>query len=209
DGLLRTIALKEEHIETLLNILKTYKRRKLVGVAKGSKVLNLISSALFIEKKIPYNKTGFIEIPWKIEQLAYKWTGKGSEKVSNNTEKFLHYAFGKLYVAKLSNKSNLLVTLEIPYDFRNNEEIYSRNEIHEIIGHLVKDSHGSYPILGYPQTIIRAHEKAVRTGFTASIWREKIIDRILNEIGEKQLKQLITEANFVREYVKKGILGGF
>ena len=198
DGLLRTIALKQEHIETLISILKDNKKRKLVGVAKGSRVLNLISSALFIEKKIPYNKTGFIEIPWKIEKLAYKWTGQ-----------FIHYAFGKLYIAKLSNRSNLLVTLEIPYDFRNDVEIYSRNEIHEIIGHLVKDSHGSYPILGYPQTIMRAHEKAVRTGFTASIWREKIIDRILNEIGEKQLKQLITEANFVREYVKKGVLGGF
>jgi len=198
DGLLRTIALKQEHIERLISILKNYKKRKLVGVAKGSRVLNLISSALFIEKKIPYNKTGFIEIPWKIEKLAYKWTGQ-----------FIRYAFGKLYIAKLSNRSNLLVTLEIPYDFRNDVEIYSRNEIHEIIGHLVKDSRGSYPILGYPQTIIRAHEKAVRTGFTASIWREKIIDRILDEIGEKTLKQLITEANFVREYVKKGILGGF
>jgi len=209
DGLLRTIALKEEHIEKLISILKNYKKRKLVGVAKGSRVLNLISSALFIEKKIPYDKTGFIEIPWKIEQLAYKWTGKGTERVSDDTEKFLHYAFGKLFVAKLSNRSNLLVTLEIPHDFRNNEEIYSRNEIHEIIGHLIKDSRGSYPILGYPQTIMRAHEKAVRTGFTASIWRDKIIDRILNEIGEENLKPLIIEANFVREYVKKGILGGF
>ena len=51
DGLLRTVALKEQHIDKLISILKLYQKRKLVGVAKSSKILNLISSALFIEKK--------------------------------------------------------------------------------------------------------------------------------------------------------------
>ncbi len=209
DGLLRTIALKEEHIDKLIAILKLYKKRKLVGVAKSSKVLNLISSALFIEKKIPLNKTGFIEIPWNIERIVYKWTGKGTERASELRSDFLHYAFGKLYVAKLSKMSNLLVTIEVPYDFKNNSEIYTKHEVHEIIGHLIKDSTASYPVLGYPQTIMRAHEKAVRTGFTASIWRQKIIDRILNEIGDKNLNRLMKESNYLREYVNKGILGGF
>ena len=209
DGLLRTVALKEQHIDKLISILKLYQKRKLVGVAKSSKILNLISSALFIEKKIPYNKTGFIEIPWNLERIVYKWTGKGSERANQLSGEFLHYAFGKLYVAKLSKMSNLLVTLEIPYDFKNQNEIYSKQEIYEIFGHLIKDSMTSYPVLGYPQTIMRAHEKAVRTGFTASIWRQKIIDKILEEIGDKNLNRIIRESNFLREYVKKGILGGF
>jgi len=102
-----------------------------------------------------------------------------------------------------------LVTLEIPHDYKNNEKVYSIREINELIGHLIKDSLGSYPILGYPQTIMRAHEKAVRTCFTASVWRDKIIERILEDIGEKKIQKLIIESNFLREYVKKGILGGF
>lgn len=207
DGLLRTIAIKPEYIKKLISIMKEYRKRKLVGVAKSSRVLNLIASALYIEKKIPYDYTGYIEIPWEIEKMAYKWTGRGLREDVKSTHLF--HAFGKLYIAKLSRANNLLVTLEIPYDYENNEEIYTRKEINEIIGHLIKDSMGSYPILGYPQTIMRAHEKAVRCGFTASIWRDKIIDRILDEIGNVDIKRLIIEGNFLREYVKKGILGGF
>lgn len=198
DGLLRTKVLKRAHIEKLVSILKEYKKRKLIGVAKSSRVLNLIASALFIENKIPDNKTGYIEIPWEIERLAYK----------HLTKDRLYQAFGKLYVARLSKLSNLLVTIEIPYDFNNDTEIYSRREINEIFGHLIKDSMGSYPVLGYPQTIMRAHEKAVRTGFTASIWREKIIQKIIENIDCQNLKRLIYEGNFLRDYVKKGILGG-
>jgi hypothetical protein len=207
DGLLRTILIKPKYINKLLSILKDYKKQRLIGVAKSSRVLNLISSALFIEKKIPHGYTGYIEIPWEIEKLAYKWKGRGIQDDKKST--YLFHSFGKLYVAKLSKNSNLLVTVEIPYDFDNNEEIYSKMEINEIMGHLVKDSQGSYPILGYPQTIMRAHEKAVRCGFTASIWRDKIIDKLLDEIGDERIRKLIIESNFLREYVNKGLLGGF
>lgn len=84
-----------------------------------------------------------------------------------------------------------------------------KKQIYEIIGHLIKDSAGSYPILGYPQTIMRAHEKAVRFGFTASIWRDKIIQYLLDNIGDQNIKRLIVENNYLRDYVNKGILGGF
>ncbi|TFF87943.1 MAG: hypothetical protein EU549_03895 [Promethearchaeota archaeon] len=113
-----------------------------------------------------------------------------------------------MYIAKLSTQNNLLVTIEIPYDFQNDKPIYSKQDIYEIMGHLIKDSMGSYPILGYPQTIMRAHEKAVRTGFSASIWRDKIIDYLLEEIGDEEIRNLINESHFLREYVKKGMLGG-
>ncbi|MBD3212226.1 MAG: hypothetical protein GF311_06420 [Candidatus Lokiarchaeota archaeon] len=199
DGLLRTKAINYEHIPKMISVLKQFKKRKLIGVAKNSQVLNLLSTALHVEGIIPSDYTGFVEIPWELEALAYK---------QSKAKTHLYYAFGKLYIAKLSKKSNLLVTVEIPYDFKNNEEIYTKNEIYEIIGHLIRDSRGSYPILGYPQTIMRAHERAVRTGFSASIWRDKIIDRILEEIDDDQIKNLIHESHFLREYVKKGMLGG-
>ncbi|MFX1487982.1 MAG: DNA double-strand break repair nuclease NurA [Promethearchaeota archaeon] len=207
DGLLRTIEIRPEIIQKMLAVIRNHKKRKLIGVAKSSRVLNLIASALFIEKKIPHGYTGYIEVPWEIERMAYKWKGRGIQEDRKSTHLF--HAFGKLYIAKLSKISDLLVTLEIPYDFENDKEIYSTREVNEVIGHLIKDSAGSYPILGYPQTIMRAHEKAVRTGFTASIWRDKIIERILNELGDNNIKHLIHESNFLREYVKKGILGGF
>ena len=142
----------------------------------------------------------------EIEHIAYKWTGRG--RIKENEIKPLVYAFGKLYIAKLSKKSNLLITVEIPYDYYNNEEIYTKMEINEIFGHLIKDSLVSYPILGYPQTIVRAHEKAAMCGFTASIWKDKIIECFLEEIDDKNIKKLIKDSNFLREYINKGILGG-
>ena len=199
DGLLRTRALKYHLIPLLLDPLKSNKKRILIGVAKQSKVLNLISTALSIEKLIPEHKTGYIEIPWELEQIAYRRSKK---------ERSLSQSFGKIYVAKLSPNTNLLVTIEIPYDFENDKEIYTKNEIYNIIGHLIKDSKGSYPILGYPQTIMRAHEKAVRSGITASIWREKIIETLLKKIGNKKIRKLMRDSKIMREYVKKDYLGG-
>ena len=206
DGLLRSKAIKHELIQNLLDTLKDNPRRKLVGVAKRSKVLNLISSALYIEHVFPPDFTGYIEVPLAVERMAYRWTGRG--RVSETNQGPLAFAFGKLYIAKLSSKSNLLLTLEIPYDYQNDENIYNRQEMNEIIGHLIKDSMMSYPILGYPQTIMRAHEKAVRCGFTASVWKEKIINYILNTIGDDNLSRLIRDQVFLHEYVNKGILGG-
>lgn len=199
DGLLRTVAIKHQHIPNLISFLKNNPKRKLIGVAKSSQVINLISTALYVENKIPKNYTGFIEIPWEIERLAYKRSIR---------ETSLYYSFGKLYIAKLCKRGNLLVTIEVPYDFEKDEPVYSKREIYEIVGHLIKDSTGSYPILGYPQTIMRAHEKAVRTGFSASIWRDKIINTLLKKLGDGEIKNLIQESHFLREYVQKDFLGG-
>ncbi|MHA1222449.1 MAG: hypothetical protein ACTSP3_04165 [Candidatus Heimdallarchaeaceae archaeon] len=156
DGLLRTKSIKLNYVHDLLEIVKKNKPKKIVGVAKSTKVLDMISTMLYLEKKIPNDQTGYIEISNEIELKAYRWTGKGKINEKKQDE-YLHWAFGKLFVAKLSKQSNLLVTLEIPYDYVNNQEIYNQDEISQIIGHLIKDSEASYPILGYPQTIMKAH----------------------------------------------------
>lgn len=204
DGLLRTKALKAEYFSKLINIISTNKNIKLVGVSKGSKLLSMISSALHLEKVFPSDKTGYVEIPLDLELMAYTWSGHGLLKFRNEP---LDYAFGKLYVAKLSPKSDLLVTIEIPYNLSDDKSIYSSGEINEIFGHLVKDSMYSYPNLGYSQTIMRAHEKAVKIGFTASIIRDKIMDRCLERL-DPELRNTIREYNLLKETVNKGTLGG-
>ena len=207
DGLLRTKALTSDTIKNLIPYLseKAKERKYLVGVAKSSRVLNLIESAIFVENVFPEDQTGYIEVPLEIELMAYKWTGRG--KITSSSQP-LEYAFGKLYVGKLSKKSNLLVTVEIPYDYNSRKSIYSADEIYQIFGHLIYDSESSYPIIGYPQTIMRAHEKAVRIGFSASLIRDLIIDRIFEHIKNEDLKQSLKTSEMLREYVNKGNLGG-
>ncbi len=204
DGLLRTKALKAELFPNLIKLLEENKGIKLVGLSKRSKLLSMISSALHLENIIPPDKTGYVEIPLDLELIAYRWSGHG--KIKNKQEP-LDYALGKLYVAKLSPKSNLLVTTEIPYNLHENKAIYNKREVDEIFGHLIKDSMYSYPNLGYSQTIMRAHEKAVKIGFTASIIRDKIMDKCLEDLPD-DIKKAIRDYNLLKENVNKGTLGG-
>jgi len=204
DGLLRTKSIKAELITKLRSILREHQEVKLVGVAKQSKLLSLISAALYIENIFPSDLTGYVKVPFEIEQMAYTWTGHGKIKA----ETHLDYAFGRLYIGKLSYRSNLLVTIEVPYDFINDRPIYSEKDISELFGHLIKDSMYSYPNLGYPQTIMRAHEKAANLGFTASILRDDIMDLLTDKNQDTKLNEFLRDHIWLKESVDKGVLGG-
>ncbi|MFA5106522.1 MAG: DNA double-strand break repair nuclease NurA [Candidatus Micrarchaeia archaeon] len=210
DGLLRTKALKSNknatYIPELLNIIKQKKKFvKLVGVSKTSAVVSLLSTALFLEKKIPSDAIGYVKIPLALELKAYEWNGSGKADKSN--DEALTYAFGELYIAKLAVQSNLLVTIEIPKDLKNKTDIYTEEEIIEIISYLAKDSKHSYPVIGYPQTIMRAHETAVQLGFPISIIREEIKDKILKRLDPAS-REFVRDGWLLTDLVDKGVLGG-
>lgn len=199
DGYLRTKKIKSELLKVLKQVLQNNKKHvKLVGVTKTSKIVSLLSTALFLEKKIPSNLIGFIEIPLHLELETYDWSGSG--RIHRERNEPLNYAFGKLYIAKLSKLSNILLTIEIP-------DVYSREEVIEIISYLAKDSMHSYPVLGYPQTIMRAHEAAVRVGLPASIVKDKIFERI-RELSDGPTRAFLRDGWTVRDIVDKGVLGG-
>ena len=198
DGFLRTKKIKSELLDKLKEILKNKKDHiKLVGVAKTSRIVSLLATALFLEKKIPQNQIGYIKIPLDLELRVYKWSGKG--KIGEKIEP-LFYAFGGLYIVKLSKLGNILVTVEIP-------ENYSNEEVTEIISYLAKDSKYSYPVLGYPQTIMRAHEAAVRVGLPASIIKDKILERV-KELSDPTVRTFLRDGWLFRDFVDKGVLGG-
>ena len=199
DGLLRTKKIKHELIPVLLGLLKQHKTHvKLVGVSKTSKIVSLLSTALFLEKKIPSNQIGYLKIPLELELRAYLWSGKG--KIRKNKNEPLAYSFGSLYLARLSSLTNILVTIEIP-------RVYTEAEIAELIGYLAKDSKYSYPVLGYPQTIMRAHEAAVRIGLPASIVKDKVFDR-MKELSDPDVRRFLRDGWLFKEFVNKGVLGG-
>lgn len=209
DGLLRPKVIKSEkeenYVGELKEILKHKKKYvKLIGVSKTSQVLSLLSVALHLEKKIPSNAIGYLKVPLDLESQAYNWTG--SSRIKLGESKRLNYAFGDLFIAKLAKNGPLLVTIEIPRG-KMNEEIYSEQEIDEIFSYLAKDSKLSYPILGYPQTIMKAHEAAVRLGFPASIIRDELKDKILLKV-DKDTKEFIRDSWLLLSEVNKGTLGG-
>ena len=210
DGLLRTKVLKassnENYIRELRKILKTKKKdARLIGVSKTSAIISLLSTAIFLEKKIPSDSIGYIKIPLNLELRAYKWDGTG--EINKEDLKPLNYAFGELYIAKLARDSNILVTIEVPKDLETGDDIYSESEIDEMISYLAKDSKFSYPVLGYPQTIMRAHEVAVQLGFPASVIRDEIKDKIIESLP-KEVGEFIRDGWLITDFVNKGVLGG-
>ncbi len=210
DGLLRTKSIKADekrnYVKALKEIVKQKKEfAKLIGVSKTSAVLSLLSTALHLEKKIPPNSVGYVKVPLDLELRAYRWTGRGN--IDLMSAKPLYYAFGELYIAKLAKNSNLLVTIEIPKDLETGKAIYSEEEVNEIISYLAKDSKTSYPVIGYPQTIMRAHETAVRLGFPASLLRDELRDKILGSL-DKDAREFVRDGWLLIEHVDKGVLGG-
>lgn len=209
DGLLRPKVIKSEkgenYVEELKGILQARKKYvKLIGVSKTSQVLSLLSVALHLEKKIPSNSIGYWKVPLDLESQAYNWTGRGRTKPGE--AKRLDYAFGDLYIAKLAKNSPLLVTVEIPRG-KMNELLYTEEEIDELFSYLAKDSKVSYPILGYPQTIMKAHEAAVRLGFPASLIRDELKDKIISKV-DNDTKEFIRDSWLLLSEVDKGVLGG-
>ena len=90
---------------------------------------------------------------------------------------------------------------------KNNNPIYTNEEINEIMGYLAKDSINSYPVIGYPQTIMKAHEFATSLGLPASILRDAIMERLVNNT-DTELSRYVRDAIFLGESVDKGSLGG-
>lgn len=209
DGLLRTKVFKttargRNYISKMREILKQKKKYvRVIGVSKTSAILSLLSTALFLEKIIPHDSIGYVKVPLHLELMAYNWSGRGKIDGKNP----LTYALGDLYIAKLSEDSNLLITIEVPKDLESGEHIYSDEEISEVISYLAKDSKYSYPIVGYPQTIMRAHETAVNLGFGASIIRDELRDKIVASIDD-DAKGHIRDAWLLTDLVDKGNLGG-
>jgi len=206
DGLLRTKKIKAELIDLLLAKLADCKNYvKVVGVAKTSKIMFLLKTALLIENVFPSDQIGYVKIPLEIENMAYRWSGSGL--LDANQVRPLDYAFGSLYIAKLSRTRSMMVTIEIPENLKSGNLIYSEQEIMEIIGYLAKDSMYSYPIIGYPQTMMRAHEFAVRLGLPASILKDNVMEVIIPQMNSR-IAEYIRDSKMLGEEIEKGSLGG-
>lgn len=205
DGLLRTKKIRHELIPSLVKVLHANKDHvKVIGVAKTSRLVFLLQAALACEKIFPREQMGYVRIPLGIENMAYRWSGAGTLLREIPTK--LTYSFGNLYIAKLSRHKDLFVTVELPQR-TDGSSIYSEAEVTEIMSYLAKDSMYSYPMIGYPQTIMRAHESAAGLGIPASMLHESIMKGLVDK-SDPSLAQYIRDSIMLDEAVSKEYLGG-
>ena len=205
DGLLRTRKINDNLVPRMIDCLRRNANRvSVVGVAKTSKVVFLLQAALACERMFPPDQIGYVRIPLDLENMAYKWSP--TTRLRPGTPTRLAYSFGGLYIAKLSRSTDLLVTVELPQE-PGGPCIYSDQRITEIMSYLAKDAMYSYPVMGYPQTIMRAHESAVGLGIPASILYENIINGLI-ERSDPSLAGYIRDSTMLDEVVSKESLGG-
>jgi hypothetical protein len=164
DGLLRSVLLNDSVFARLseqFEQLTAQHGHLLVGVAKRSRVLSYLSVALGLKETFGNGEPAYLRIPAEIEQEAapaqYRWIGRR--------------AMGLLHIAQLDRGEGLPL---IPVDVAGWQE----DRIEEAMGLLCESARASFPIRGYPQALVQAHEHACLGGLEVEMMERMLLDQL-------------------------------
>jgi len=160
----------------------------LVGVAKRAKVLNYYSMALNLENSFNRKYPCYCELQKDLEEEAYQhasaWVGRRS--------------FGDLYFAKLTEaREGVILPIEIP--------LWLKDKDKEILEYLVSSSKSSFPIIGYPYPLIKAHENAALTGIEMEYLASLLKNEILLRYSEAEKERILSSIWFSKALTKGGL----
>lgn len=163
DGLLRSILLSQEVFDALrvrFESLTGAHGHLLVGVAKRSRVLSYLTVALGLTESFRSGRAEYLPVPAELEREAapaqYRWVGDR--------------AMGILNIARLDVGDSALIPVDVPQ--------WQRRRIDEIMALLHQCARGSFPIRGYPQPLIDAHEHARLGGIEIEMLESLLLRRI-------------------------------
>ncbi len=164
DGLLRSVMLTDlvfQRIGEKFELLTAKHGHLLVGVAKRSRVLNYLSVALGLNESFASGEPAYLSIPAELEREAapaqYRWIGSR--------------ALGCLHIARLDRGENVPL---LPVDVA----VWQRDRVDEAMSLLHDSGRGSFPIRGYPQALIQAHEHARLGGLEVEMLEKMLLERI-------------------------------
>ena len=182
DGLLRTKFIKKQIFPKLINIFRqAYDTRgaMIVGVAKRSKALNYLSLALTLEGIFDHRAPCFTEVPADLEREAYTWARTWMDMEGQ--------CFGRLHLVKLvEGRDALVLPVDVP------EWLIPRRK--EVFEYLVETAKSSFPVLGYPYPLVKAHENAnlsgLEVGITGDLMTRALMDWVDPNDKEKILRHI-------------------
>ena len=164
DGLLRSVMLTDlvfRRIGEKFELLTAKHGHLLVGVAKRSRVLNYLSVALGLNESFAGGEPAYIFIPAELEREAapaqYRWIGSR--------------AMGWLHIARLDRGENVPL---LPVDVA----VWQRDRVDEAMSLLHDSGRGSFPVRGYPQALVQAHEYARLGGLEIEMLEKMLLDQI-------------------------------
>jgi hypothetical protein len=181
DGLLRSKVFSRDLFARYLNGISEaiaaqhrHNRRQifLVGVAKGSKVLERYRLAMAIEGVLATDYPAFVEIPREIEEKAYIWAeyARGDDRQVDQAE-VNKFVGGKMFFVKFGSGRRDPVW---PIDLF----LPQATQVQTILGYLLSDAIEGFPVPFYPRCLQRAHENAALVDFDLDILQDEIFEGI-------------------------------
>jgi hypothetical protein len=181
DGLLRSKVFARDLFTKLRQgiqegIEAQYKRNRrkiyLVGMAKHSQVLTRYRLAMALEQILTTDYPGYVEIPRSIEEQAYIWAeyARGDDREVANAE-VNKFVGGKMFFVKFGAGVRDPIW---PVDIF----LSQASEAQTILGCMLADAIGGFPVPYYPQCLQRAHENAALVGFDFDILQDQVYEAI-------------------------------
>jgi len=190
DGLLRTKFIKKQIFPKLAEVFRrAYDAHKamIVGVAKRSKALNYLSLALTLEGIFDRRAPCFAEVPPELEREAYTWAHTWMEG----------QCFGRLHLVKLvEGRDALILPVDVP------EWLMPRRK--EVFEYLAETAKSSFPVLGYPYPLVRAHENANLSGLEMEIVGDLMSRALIDWVDAGDKEKILRHITLGRGLIKGG-----
>lgn len=198
DGLLRTKFLKRSIIPRLAKVFEeAYDKRgsMIVGVAKRSKTLNYLSLALILEGIFDRESPCFVEVPEDIEREVHRFDR--TWVMNDHSLEEPSQSFGRLHLVKLvKGRDSLVLPVDIPPWLMGNRK--------EVLEYLAETAKASFPTLGYPYPLIRAHENANLSGLEMSVLEDFMKKVLMDLVDEKDCERLLRHITLGRAIIRGG-----
>jgi len=164
DGLLRSVLLTEEVFQRLrekFEQLTVKHGHLLVGVAKRSRVLGYLSVALGLNESFRNGDPAYLPVPAELEREAapaqYRWIG--------------NRAMGLLHIARLDRGESVPL---MPVDIAG----WQQERVDEAMSLLQQSARASFPLRGYPQALVQAHEHARLGGLEIEMLERMLLEQV-------------------------------
>jgi hypothetical protein len=184
DGLLRAKALTQDAVAKMaVSFEEAYKANGslILGVAKSSEVLNYLSLGLALEGTFNRNYACFCEVNPKIERASYNWARTWLEGPT----------FGRLHLVKLVEARDALV---LPVDI----PAWLMPRRKEVLEYLAETAKTSFPVIGYPHPLVKAHENAVLHGLEMEVLAQYVLTAMIEGGPNEEGPKIQAHVNFGR-----------
>ncbi len=164
DGLLRSVLLTDvvfQRLREKFEALTAKHGHLLVGVAKRSRVLSYLSVALGLNESFSKGEPAYLPVPAELERQAapaqYRWIGSR--------------AMGLLHIARLDRGEAVPL---MPVDIA----AWQQGRTEEAMSLLHESAHASFPLRGYPQALVQAHEHARMGGLEIEMLESLLLQKV-------------------------------